>query len=205
MMKKFLFTFLFCCLLAAATKAQYYGPGWPGGNGVIYAGGSSYNKPITLKTLDYFYNEPIKFKVTNLNDSVEFIRSKIYADTVLNQTYLVKVNKKIDKGMPGRETRIYAKETKMITRESNEYAPIEGIATDSCWLFKVVAGKISAYSPLSNFLNTYYLNAFQVYDGMIQKFDVKELEKVILYNPKAKKAFDTKNYGKAINIYNTSE
>ncbi|TAE42219.1 MAG: hypothetical protein EAY66_00935 [Sphingobacteriales bacterium] len=204
-LKTFLATFFFSCLFFYS-QAQY-GFSGPGGYGVIRDYGSNYSKPITIKTLDYFNNVTYKFKVTLLNDSVEFIRSKIYADTVLNQTYLIKVNRKIEKDMPGRETKIYAKDTKIISRELYESPAIEGIATDSCWLFKVVNGQISAYSPLTslNFLSTYYLNAFQVADGPIQKFDPKELEKAIADNPKAKKAFDKKNYYKAINVYNGSE
>lgn len=205
-LKIFLLTLIFSSLLAV-TKAQYYGPNWPGGNTINFGNlGVGYSKPITIKTLKNFVNLPIKFKVTTLNDSVEFVRSKIYADTVLNQTYLIKVNKKIEKNKPGRETKIYTKETKKIFTELFEGGTLNGVITDSCWLFKVINGQISAYSPIANLkLQTNYLNAFQVADGPIQKLDPKELEKTIADNLKAKKAFDQKNYYKAINIYNGLE
>ncbi len=203
--KTVLLSIIFSSLLAVA-KAQYYGPSWPGNNNMNFNFGVGYSKPITIKTLKNFINLPVKFKVTTLNDSVEFVRSKIYADTVLNQTYLIKVNKKIEKNKPGRETKIYVKETKKIFTELFEGGILNGVITDSCWLFKVINGQISAYSPIANLkLQTNYLNAFQVADGPIQKFDPKELEKAIADNPKAKKAFDKKNYYKAINIYNGIE
>lgn len=205
--KSILLTLIFSNFFLFA-KAQYgFGGGGPGNMPIPNGYSSNYEKPITIKTIDYFQNVSYKFKVTLLNDSVEFVRSKIYADTLLNQTYLIKLNRKIEKDMPGRETKIFAKDTKKISRQGYESLAIEGIATDSCWLFKVINGQISAYSPLTslNFLSTYYLNAFKVADGVIQKFNPKELEKAIADNPKAKKAFDKKNYYKAINIYNGLE
>jgi hypothetical protein len=202
--KAILFTLIFSCLFTF-TKAQYYGPNWPGSNNVVFNIGAN-KKPITLKTIAKFVNLPVNFKVTRLNDSVEFVRSKIYVDTVLNQTYLIKVNRKIKKNMPSRNTKIYVNETKKIATELFGGGVINGVITDSCWLFKIISGKISAYSPIPNLnLQTDYLNAFRVADGNIQKFDPKELEKVIADNPKAKKAFDKKNYYKAINIYNGLE
>ncbi|TAE38066.1 MAG: hypothetical protein EAY66_04815 [Sphingobacteriales bacterium] len=203
--KTLLLTLVFSSLLTF-TKAQYYGPNWPGSNNLVFNIGVGNNKLITLKTLKNFVNLPVKFKVTTVNDSVEIIKSKIYVDTILNQTYLIKVNRKIQKNMPGRETKVYIKETKKIFTELFEGGIINGVITDSCWLFKIISGKISAYSPIANLkLQTYYLNAFQVADGPIQKFDPKELEKAIADNPKAKKAFDKKNYYKAINVYNGLE
>ncbi|TAH02690.1 MAG: hypothetical protein EAZ15_04710 [Sphingobacteriales bacterium] len=204
--KTILATLIFCFLITIV-KAQNFGSNWPGNNTISFGNlGVGYSKPITIKTLKNFVNLPVKFKVTTLNDSVEFVRSKIYADTVLNQTYLIKVNKKIEKNKPGRETKIYTKETKKIFTELFEGGTLNGVITDSCWLFKVINGQISAYSPIANLkLQTNYLNAFQVADGPIQKFDPKKLEKVIADNPKAKIAFDKKNYFKAIKIYNGLE
>lgn len=204
-LKAILFTLIFTCLFTF-TKAQYYGPNWPGSQNLGFKIGLDNMKPITLKTLSKFVNLPVSFKVTKLNDSVELVRSRIYMDTLLNQTYLIKVNKKIEKNMLGRETKIYVKETKKIYTQLFKGGVINGVVTDSCWLFKIINGGINAYSPIANLnLQSDYLNAFQVGDGVIRKFDPKELEKAITNNPKAKKAFDNKNYFKAINVYNGLE
>jgi hypothetical protein len=79
-----------------------------------------------------------------------------------------------------------------------------GLAADSCWRFKVVEGKINAYSFLSETyqISTFNLSAFQVEGGVIQPFNPKELEKIIADSPKAKKAFDKKDYYKAILAFN---
>ncbi|MDM8178159.1 hypothetical protein QT327_28005 [Olivibacter sp. 47] len=79
-----------------------------------------------------------------------------------------------------------------------------GIATDSCWLFRVNHGRLKAYSFLSERvgLDSFYLTAFQVEDGPIQAFDIKELEKIIADHPKAMKAFRKKDYYKAILTFN---
>ncbi|MFC5284234.1 hypothetical protein [Pedobacter alpinus] len=157
-----------------------------------------------LNNANYLNNPIYDFKVTGLDDSVKTIRSKIYTDTTLHKTYLLTVNKKLPKNAAGRETRTYVNETKSISRESPYEGLTTGLATDSCWQFKVISGKINAYSFLSetSYISTYNLSAFQLGDGLIQAFNTKELEKIISFNKRAKKAFDKKDYYKAILLFN---
>lgn len=51
-------------------------------------------------------------------------------------------------------------------------------------------------------INSFYLNALQFESGPIQNFDPKELKMLISNNSRALKAFDKKDYYKAIIIYN---
>lgn len=158
-----------------------------------------------LNNANYLNNPVYNFKVEGLDNSIRTIRSKIYTDTLLHKTYLLTINKKVSKNTAGRETRTYVNETKSISRENAYDATVNrGFATDSCWQFKIINGKINVYSFLSETIgiSTYNLCAFQLGDGPIQTLNPKELEKIISANEKAKKAFDKKDYYKAILIYN---
>ncbi len=159
---------------------------------------------------DYLTNDKYNYQVTMKDNSVLEVKSILYADTVKHKSYLIYVNKSLKKGDPNREKRIYADQTLKISREQfgvkNTYN-VYGVATDSCWLFNVVKGKINAYSHLSevDYLNSFYLRAFQIGDGPIKKIDSAALSSVIQDNPKAMKAFLKKDYYKAIVRYNSSK
>lgn len=157
-----------------------------------------------LNNANYLFNPVYDFKVIGLDDSVKVIRSKIYTDTLLHKTYLLTINKKVPKNTAGREIRTYVNETKSISREVMDQPIVIGLATDSCWQFKVINGKINAYSFLSETyqISTFNLCAFQVGDGPIQPLNLKELEKAIASNEKAKKAFAKKKYDEAILAFN---
>jgi len=153
-------------------------------------------------------NYKYDFKVTMKDGTVKVVTSKIYADTTTHKSYLIFVNKDLKRSDPNRETRVYPSETVKISREQVDFEKkfdVEGVPTDSCWLFKVMKGKINAYSHLSEVvdLNEAYLRAFQTGDGPIQKLDSAALAPLVKEDPKAFKAFEKKNYYKAIDKYNS--
>jgi len=160
---------------------------------------------------DYLENPTYTFQVKLKNDSLLEVKSKIYADTATHKSYLIYKNKKLDRDDPNREQKIYAYQTVKISRyvgqvEDDPGYYITGMATDTCWLFKVATGKINIYSHLSGAseLNNLYLRAFQVGDGPIQKIDSAALVSIIKDNPKAMKAFKKKDYYTAIDRFNSS-
>jgi len=151
----------------------------------------------------YANNQKYKFKVVMKDSSVLEVKSKIYVDTALHKSYLIYDDKSIQGDKKERQKKIYSTNTRNISRtEAGEN--YVGIATDSCWLFKVMSGPINAYSPLSETFNlkSFYLRAFQVGDGPIQKLDSAGLAPIVMKSPKALKAFQKKDYYKAIDKYN---
>ncbi|RKR81735.1 hypothetical protein BDD43_1886 [Mucilaginibacter gracilis] len=134
-------------------------------------------------------NSKFNFVVTMKDNSVRAIRSKIYVDSVNNKTYLLDAESK---------QKIYCNQTQKINRGD----AVTGMATDSCWLFKIVSGKINAYSFLSESAGPFSLTALQTGDGPIKNFDARLLEQMIADNPKAMKPFLKKDYLKAIEKFN---
>jgi hypothetical protein len=153
----------------------------------------------------YINNQKYKFKVLMKDSAVKEVKSKIYMDTVLHKSYLTYEDKTIkDKKL--REKRIYSNQTVCITRDDFGNA-VTGMANDSCWFFKVISGKINAYSPLSEKyeIDSFYLRAYQLGDGAVVKLDSASLAPIIAKSPKALKAFQKKDYLKAIIKYNSDK
>jgi hypothetical protein len=105
--------------------------------------------------------------------------------------------------------RIYVSETNTITFFDNSSEKnLTGIATDSCWLFKIISGKLSLYScyPPALYLSNDQIIAFQVNDELIQNFDPDKLRSVLVGNVKAMEIFDKKNkdnnYIRAVQKFN---
>ena len=153
----------------------------------------------------YMNNQKYKFKVLMKDSTVKDVKSKIYMDTTLHKSYLTYEDKTIkDKKL--REKRIYSNQTICISR-NNYNEDITGMANDSCWLFKVISGKINAYSPLSEKyeISSVYLRAYQIGDGPVVKLDSASLAPIVAKSSKALKAFKKKDYYKAIDKYNSDK
>lgn len=142
--------------------------------------------------LNNLKNNRYSFTVTLKDNSTREVRSKIYADSLRNRTYLLD---------PATQQKIYCGQTKSIIRNDNG---VSGIATDSCWLFKVVSGQINAYSQLSETggLNSYYIMAIQQGNGEVRSFTPDLLGSIIRNDAKAEKAYLKKDYYKAIERFN---
>lgn len=154
-----------------------------------------YYAPST--NLKYEYNVLMK-------DSSELlVNSIIHFDELQNKHYLVYINKKIHKGDSGRTTKIYCDETLHIRRiDKLDYSSITGNATDSCWLFQSLPGKITLYSSISEPGNNGNFVAFRYDNGPVQPLILEKLEAIIKENEKAYTIFQKKKYFKAVQKYN---
>ncbi|MGZ3752958.1 MAG: hypothetical protein ACXVA2_03080 [Mucilaginibacter sp.] len=154
---------------------------------------------------NYAQNNKYKFTVKLKDGTVKEVKSKIYPDTVKHANYLLFEDKSLPKSDSNRHQKIYANQTLSISRPLFEEKLLTGIATDSCWLFKVVTGKINAYSYLSeiDMVDGFTLVGFQTGDNAnIQKLTPEALEPIIKNDEKAYKAFLKKDYYKAIEKFN---
>lgn len=105
--------------------------------------------------------------------------------------------------------KIYPSQTRSIAHITLETgAEYPGRPTDSCWLFKIIEGKMSAYTSLGESENDlvdgvdYYLQYIQVEDGpLIPIQDPKALE-LFGDNEKASAFFAKKEFARAIKKYN---
>ncbi|PWK78753.1 hypothetical protein LX99_01205 [Mucilaginibacter oryzae] len=160
------------------------------------------------------YNPKHTFTVTMLDGTTKEVSSKIYADTTAHKSYLLFVDKTLAKKDSNRNQKIYPQQTKAISRVLSPYeyaeAPsnnFKGIAKDSCWMFKVVKGKISAYSLLSEEddnmdFNPSTLVGLQLDKGDIVKFNEDNLKVMVGNDTDALEKIRKKDYLKAIKIYN---
>jgi hypothetical protein len=165
------------------------------------------------------YNPKHTFIVTMADGSKKEVNSRIYADTILHKSYLLFEDKSLPKADTNRKKKIYPQETTEITRnlalvpstvKRADFPTIPkyytGIAKDSCWMFKVIAGPISAYSLLSEeegqMFNPGTIVGIQLNDGPIVKCTVDNLKEMVAKDAEAMKKILDKNYIKAIKKFN---
>jgi hypothetical protein len=156
---------------------------------------------------DYLVNPKYEYFVVLKDSSQLKVKSKIWSDTVKHVNYVVYENKSVSKSDSDRKRNILPSETISIMRfDRTTGSDITGIASDSCWLFKVVKGKINIYSFLSETeIDSEYITAIQVGDGPIEALNEDQLRTLMQDNKKALKFLDKKNYYNAILRYNESE
>lgn len=145
-----------------------------------------------------FTNNKLTFEVLFKDSTEKEVKSKIYIDTVSRKTYIIWVDKSLDKKDPKREQKIYPAELKGMEIYSGSYEGTycKNLTTDSCWMFKVISGEINVYS------NALAIVAIQKHDGPVVPFNLSNLQEMVKDDPKANKFFDKKDYLKAINKYN---
>lgn len=222
-MKRIHFTSTFLTLIililsGASTFAQF-----PGMQKVYSTIGTPHqqlnmNSPMGFK----FYNSSLSqvnhkqdFTLVMKDSSKVEVSSKIYIDTAGNRTYVLLVDKSLGKKDPRRERKIYADQTLKISRiqiernyEVMEKREVVGIATDSCWLFHAVTGKINAYSYLgirdknSSFGVPETICAMQVDNGPIVTLNEANLTAAVGRNEYVLALIKQKEFYKAIKRYN---
>ncbi len=158
------------------------------------------NVPYTTymyNRMDYYYgtkniSAKYEFKAIMKNGEQKVFKSRINLDDSIHSlTY------KED----GIKKKLTPKETVEIFRYGFSGKKIVGIPTDSCWLFKVLEGKINGYSFLSE-ESTTYLSAFQEGDGEILPLTKDNVMFYVGDDPKRIKWIEKGNYVKAILDYN---
>lgn len=142
---------------------------------------------LGLQGGDMTYNFKYTFTVTMADGTTKEVNSRIYTDTSAHKNYLLYVDKSLPKTDSNRNQKIFPKQTKEISRnlalisgniKKADFATppryYKGVAKDSCWMFKVISGPISAYSFLSeeegNMFNPSTVISIQLNDGEIVKF-----------------------------------
>jgi hypothetical protein len=169
----------------------------------------SLNNPRFPNTLYRNPDERVNPKYTFtvlLKDSTEkVVSSRIHLDKSTQKYYLLYENKYLKKSDSARKQKIYADETLNISRlVTIDKIKVVGVATDSCWLFKVLSGKINAYSEYAEItgIDATYVTAIQTVGGQIEPLIPERLESLISADEKAHKAFKRKQYYDAILRFN---
>lgn len=168
----------------------------------------------------YTFNLKYDYRVVMKDGTVLTVNSKIHPDTAAHANYLLLVDKSLKRNDPKREQKIYPSQTKEISRlktispfnpKGNQFpakpdtSRLIGLATDSCWLFKLTPGKISSYYFLSESEMPDLMSptAIQFGTNPVEKLTPEILEVYIKDDEKAYKAFLKKDYSKAIRQFNS--
>lgn len=133
-----------------------------------------------------------EFTIVLKNDSVITARTRI--DMASTHSVTIKQN--------GKKRVIKASETRSISRESSLHEKLEGVANDSCWLFKAVTAKINGYGYLAE-KGYIYVVAIQDGDGTpILPLTKENLLPLVQDDPKAVKLANKNKLQKALEIFN---
>jgi hypothetical protein len=197
-------------LIAKSSLAQYPGMGAVRASMNAQFMNQQMNMMMTsmgLRGINYLYNEKYTFNVVLKDGSRKEVKSKIYADTVLHKHYLLLIDKKFSKSDTAhRNQKIYADQTSNISRTTLSDDTIKGMANDSCWMFKVISGPITAYSCLSEPDGQYFddssIVGIQLNGGQIVKYNEVNLKQMVGDDINALENIQRKNYFKAIKKYN---
>lgn len=163
--------------------------------------------PYWSKCLQTLLNLSYDYDVTLKDASVIEVKSKIYIDTAQHKCYLLYTNKELKKTDPNRIEKIYPEETIKISRTlvtGAGFTTVNGLPAYGCWLFKVMAGHIDAFSPLAEIddIDSRYLLMFKPQDGSMQKLDSLSLSEEIQDSPAALKALKKRDLYEAIRKFN---
>jgi hypothetical protein len=145
------------------------------------------------------------FTVVMKDSSQKEVSSRIYHNKLLNKNYLL-----VGDDTSGQK--IYPEQTIYIMRTDSdnfigEKHHVVGLPTDSCWMFKVINGPITAYSYLServgsDFFDPTTVIALRDGDGAILPLTSDNIKHMISTDNDAMKYFDKKNYYKALMRFN---
>lgn len=210
--KRLCFTFALLLLLTASFCLQAQPPGYQAAvnravsNAQFHHFMHSMNNAHMYRT-QYLVNNKYEFTVRLKDSSERLVRSRIHSDTVAKVNYLEYDNKALSKTDPARKERILPTATLSIRRYDRYSGTfVEGMATDSCWLFKIEGGRIAIYSPLSELsITSDYISAIQLGSGPIEPLTEARLREMIAGNEKALRALDKKDYYKAIRKFNEAK
>ena len=132
------------------------------------------------------------------------VSSKIYMDTLLKKSYILHTNKDARKGDENRIMKIYVDSTISITRKSYDVGVMEGVACDSCWLFKIFDGKISVYSPFAegSQTNSFMYMGLSIDNGPIESWAPEKILPLVKTVYRAYVRYCDKRYDECIKNYN---
>jgi hypothetical protein len=194
---------VFVFLFVKTSLAQY-----PITGASISSSNQQINTKAGLNASDRLYNNKYTFEITLADNSVKDVDSKIYLDTPAHKTYLLWIDKNYPRtDSANRYKKIYANKTHSIFRITFSQDTIRGLATDSCWMFKVITGPICVYSFLSEMDNGTFFDplsivGIQFKGGPIVKYNEDNLKQMIGGDNYALESLRQKNYIRAIKRFN---
>lgn len=151
-----------------------------------------------------YYNASVQkhtFKVIMADGNEQTVSGKIQADSPNH--YLLWDDKSLKKKDSGYHKKIFPNQTKSIIRMDQNSEEYTGTASDSCWLFKAITGKINAYSPVADeSLTADFLIFIQLADGPLLPLTDENLATMVKENEKAYGFLQKKKYRRAIEVYN---
>ena len=152
-----------------------------------------------------------KFRIVFKDGTDTIVNSMMHTDTPTY--YLLLENKAVKKKDSARFRKILPSTTQYIVRldsysvSRDKNLPIEskGTPTDSCWLFKAIDGKISAYTALAeDNVDDGFLLYIQKDDGPLVHLNSKNLQDMVGSDEKAARQAEKGHYTKAIKAFNKS-
>jgi hypothetical protein len=136
-----------------------------------------------------------KFEITFPNDSIVTTSARLYFDR--DTVYIVAKDKINNK------TEIYPHQTTKIRSFSSKLGSVDGIVTDSCWLFLVIKGPINGYSRVPEELSI----SFAQYgnDGRIFEVNEETLKPLLIDDKMALRYLKKEMYKMAILTFNKNQ
>lgn len=144
------------------------------------------------------------FKVTLVDGRDSDIYTKIVADSP--NYYLAVENKAVGKKDSGRHVKLFPSQTKSISHvDPTTGKDYVGIPHDTCWLFKVIGGKINAYTPLAEIsVDDVFIRYLQAGDDgpLIPVTDSAAAVALFGGEERSAELFSKKKYNRAVNRFN---
>jgi len=142
------------------------------------------------------------FTIVFSDGSDTTVYTKLEADSTT--FYLTMENKSVGKKDPARFTKIYPSQTKYISHmDPTTGKDFVGQAYDSCWLFKVITGKMSAYTDLAEIsVEDKFIRYLQVEGGPMVSVTDPAAVKLFEGNDRAEELFVAKDYNRAVKRFN---
>lgn len=205
------FLFIFC---AKTSFAQYPGMAAVRQQQTMQLANQQMNSMMQMMMMRGVYssNEEFDFQVTLKDSTTKVITSAIYTDTVIKKRFIVLVDKKFKKSDTNRYKRIYPSQTLKLTcvlipkDEDNPGSYLNGIITDSCWMFKTISGHINAYSyviwNMQGPMDHAPIIGIQLNNGPIVAFTNANMTAMVGNNTKALELIADKKYLRAIKKFN---
>jgi hypothetical protein len=155
---------------------------------------------------NYLFNDNYTYNLILKFSPMKSFKSSIHYDSTAHKTYLLLVDKDFKKSDSAhRYQRIYPDPTKYkyVQRDGGDVM-FTGTPNDSCWLFKIITGELSAYTSFAKYGTDKapILNGLQMNGGTIQQFNLNLLESIVVTDEDAFKQFKKKNYIACIIAYN---
>ena len=159
------------------------------------------SNPYIFPENGYTINQRHGFKVYFKDSSIKRVFGELKTDSL--SEYLLWEDKTLKEKDSARVKKIFPAQTVCIVRDDSGLPPFKGTSFDSCWLFKVIEGKITAYSTIADEeVPIDYVQYIQKDNNQVLKMTPDNLELILMDNDEALKLFKKKKYLKAIIKYN---